>query len=93
MKGLIIAAGRGSRLENLTKHTPKSLTNIGNSCFLENTIQHFRSLGVTEVGVVVGYKKEQFKKIKNVTFLKIIIGRITIYYSHYFMLGVLWMTT
>ncbi len=70
MKGLIIAAGRGSRLENLTKHTPKSLTNIGNSCFLENTIQHFRSLGVTEVGVVVGYKKEQFKKIKNVTFFE-----------------------
>lgn len=70
MKGLIIAAGRGSRLEDLTKHTPKPLTNIGNSCFLENTIQHFRSLEMTEVGVVIGYKKEQFKKIKNVTFFE-----------------------
>ncbi len=70
MKGLIIAAGRGSRLEHLTEHTPKPLTKVGNSCFLENTILHFHSLGITEVGVVVGYKKEQFKKIENVTFFE-----------------------
>jgi choline kinase len=57
MKGLIVAAGRGSRLGHLTKYTPKPLTKVGNSCFLENTILHFLSLGITEVGVVVGYKK------------------------------------
>ncbi len=70
MKGLIIAAGRGSRLEGLTDHTPKPLVNVGDSCFFKNTLHHLHSVGVSEVGAIVGYKKEQFKSIENIIFFE-----------------------
>ncbi len=60
MKGLIIAAGRGSRLEHLTDSVPKPLVNVGNSCFFQNTIDHLISEGVNDIGAIVGYKKEVF---------------------------------
>jgi choline kinase len=68
MKGLIIAAGRGSRLEHLTDSVPKPLVNVGNSCFFQNTIDHLISEGVNDIGAIVGYKKEVFAKYSNVKF-------------------------
>ena len=55
MKGLIIAAGRVSRLGHLTKHSPKPLVKVGNSCFLENTILHLESLGADNSLVDFGW--------------------------------------
>jgi choline kinase len=70
MKGLIIAAGRGQRLGSFTKDTPKPLVKVNGSCFFENTIKHFHSLGITNIAAVVGYKKEQFKVLKDITFFE-----------------------
>lgn len=70
MKGLIITAGRGSRIGKLTEQTPKALLNINNKSFFENTIEHFHTLGVNNIATIVGYKKEQFRKIEGITFFE-----------------------
>jgi len=70
MKGLIITAGRGSRLGELTECTPKSLINVNEKSFFENTVEHFRALGISDIAAIIGYKKEQFKEIDGITFFE-----------------------
>jgi choline kinase len=68
MKALIIAAGRGSRLGHYTDSMPKPLVAINNLSFFENTIKHLRDIGIQDIGAVIGYKKENFKNFKDITF-------------------------
>ncbi len=70
MKGLIIAAGRGSRLGNVTDNQPKPLVPVAGKSFFENTVDHFRACGVTEVAAVVGYRREQFYQYSDVRFFE-----------------------
>ena len=41
MKAMILAAGLGSRMEQLTKDTPKPLLELGGSSLIERSIKHF----------------------------------------------------
>lgn len=59
MKGLILAAGRGSRLGTLTKNKPKCLTMLGGKTLLEWQLDALRTGGVSEIAVVCGYMAEQ----------------------------------
>ena len=68
MKGLIIAAGRGKRLGSFTDNTPKPLVDIKGSSFFNNTVEQFKSIGITDIAAVIGYKKEQFKSFEDITF-------------------------
>jgi len=71
MKGLIIAGGMGQRLRPLTEDTPKGLLEIHGTTMIENVIKHFNDLGITDIGIIVGYKKETIQeKIKNVTYFE-----------------------
>ena len=70
MKGLIIAAGRGSRLGSVTDDTPKPLVNVTGKSFFENTVDHFRACGVTDIAAVVGYQREQFYQYSDLTFFE-----------------------
>ncbi len=70
MKGLVIAAGRGSRLGEFTKTTPKPLVKVKKKCFFENTVEHLHTLGINKIAAVIGYKKEKFKVIKDITFFE-----------------------
>lgn len=65
--GLILAAGRGSRLKNLTENKPKSFLKINKKKIIELIINNFFINFINNIYVVVGYKKklfEDFKKIK-----------------------------
>lgn len=55
MKGLILAAGRGSRMQSLTETRPKALIDIGGRPVIEWTLAALREAGVDEVLVVRGY--------------------------------------
>lgn len=68
MKALIIAAGRGKRLGSYTDNTPKPLVDIKGSSFFNNTIEKLKEIGIKDISAVVGYKKEQFKTIPDITF-------------------------
>ncbi len=58
MKAIILAAGRGSRMENLTEAKPKCLVEIKGQTLLDMQINAIRAAGITEIGVVTGYKRE-----------------------------------
>ncbi|MBI5465420.1 phosphocholine cytidylyltransferase family protein, partial [Candidatus Gottesmanbacteria bacterium] len=53
------AAGIGNRLKPLTNDGPKCLLKIGGKSIVERQMEIFRSLGLTEIAVVRGYKKEK----------------------------------
>lgn len=59
-RALIMAAGRGTRMEPLTLQTPKPLVPVHGTPMIENVIQGLQSQGIREIGVITGYKKEQF---------------------------------
>ena len=68
--GLILAAGRGSRLNNLTTHKPKSFLKFNNNIrIIDHLINNFKNSKIDNVNIVVGYKKNNFKKIKNVNLI------------------------
>jgi NDP-sugar pyrophosphorylase family protein len=57
-KVLISAAGRGSRMLDLSKDKPKHLIEINNKPFLYYLLSNLKEAGFEEIIMVVGYKKE-----------------------------------
>ncbi|MFD2168750.1 glucose-1-phosphate thymidylyltransferase [Tumebacillus lipolyticus] len=53
MKGLILCAGRGTRMHPFSHTTPKTLLPVANRPILEYCIEKLRGLGIVEIGVVV----------------------------------------
>ena len=72
MKALILAAGRGRRLEHLTKFASKALVKIFNKEILQHQLDMLKKCGIKNVAIVVGYKKEKVKEIlkKNKKYFK-----------------------
>lgn len=63
MIGLLLAAGRGSRLGYLTENLPKSLLLLNETqTILEYNIQSFKKIGVDRILVVTGYKSEMIEE-------------------------------
>ncbi|MCX8073607.1 MAG: nucleotidyltransferase family protein [Candidatus Binatia bacterium] len=56
---VILAAGRGQRMGDLTRHRPKPLLHVRGKPILEHILLGLRSAGVERVLVVVGYLGEQ----------------------------------
>jgi choline kinase len=61
MKALILAAGRGTRIHSVHGDHPKCLIRCDglNSTILDHQIESLFSAGVTNIGIVVGYEKDQ----------------------------------
>ena len=60
---LILAAGRGSRLKELTKYNPKCFIKIKNKEIINHQINEIKKNGVKKIGIVVGYKKKKFERL------------------------------
>ena len=58
MRAIILAAGRGSRMKELTDHRPKCLVEVRGKPLLEWQLLALRAAGITEIGIVTGYKRE-----------------------------------
>jgi choline kinase len=69
MKVIIIAAGQGSRLGDLTKKLPKSLLEINGKSILERQIELFHKFGITDIVIVRGPHKEKFH-LNNVRYIE-----------------------
>jgi len=61
MKALILAAGRGTRIRSVHGERPKCLISIDgtDSTILDQQIGNLFAAGVPEIGIVVGYEKDQ----------------------------------
>lgn len=62
MKGIILAAGRGSRMKSLTFDRPKCLLKIKGTSLLNRQINSFRSAGIDDISIVTGYKNEMLSE-------------------------------
>lgn len=62
MKGVILAAGKGSRLYPITHHIPKPLLPIVNRLTLEYAFDQLKSMGVHDICVVVGANEEAMRQ-------------------------------
>jgi choline kinase len=59
MKGIIIAAGYGSRLRPLTATTPKSLVKIDGKSIITYPIDALMTAGISDISIVVGYRADE----------------------------------
>jgi choline kinase len=62
MKGIILAAGRGLRLNGATGNTPKCLLEVGGLTLLERQIQALRACAIEEIIVVTGYESARVQQ-------------------------------
>jgi len=58
MKAIILAAGRGSRMKNLTDNSPKCLVGLRGKSLLDWQLEALRQDGISEIAIVTGYKRE-----------------------------------
>jgi len=58
MKAIILAAGRGSRMQSLTDERPKCLVEVKGKSLLDWQLDALRQAGIRQIGVVTGYKRE-----------------------------------
>ncbi len=62
MKGVILAAGKGTRMLPLTKDKQKVLIEIGGKPFIEYVIESLRKGGIDEIAIVTNYREEDIKE-------------------------------
>ena len=71
MRGVILAAGRGARLNGTHGDMPKCLVTLGGETMLSRNIRILRNAGVSEVVVVIGCAAETVRRsITGVTFVE-----------------------
>ena len=63
MQAIIMAAGRGSRLEHLTDDIPKSFLEVKKIKLIEYNIALLRYFNVKKIIIVTGYKNEYFENL------------------------------
>ncbi|MBU1179914.1 phosphocholine cytidylyltransferase family protein [Patescibacteria group bacterium] len=61
MKAVILAAGRGTRLGEATKNTPKCLLSIRGKSLIDYSIENLKENGIKneDIAIVVGFEKEK----------------------------------
>jgi choline kinase len=58
LKGIILAAGKGSRLNGTAGDKPKCLLRVGDMTLVERQIRMLRATGIDDIAVVVGCQAE-----------------------------------
>ena len=59
MQAVVLAGGKGTRLEPLTEDKPKALVEVDGTPLIEDVFDNLIAIGATELVVVVGHLKEQ----------------------------------
>src|SRR3954468_12108335 len=70
MRGVILAAGRGARLNGGNGDMPKCLVTVGGETLLARNVRVLREAGIEDVVVVVGCAAETVRRsLADVTFV------------------------
>ena len=62
MRGIILAAGKGSRLNGTIGDKPKCLLRVGGKTLVERQIEALKAVGITDIVVVVGCQAEAVRR-------------------------------
>ena len=62
MQAVILAAGRGTRLQPLTNDKPKCLIDVGNMTIIEHQIGALRRCGIKDILIVTGHYSDKIKE-------------------------------
>ncbi|MEN9577069.1 MAG: hypothetical protein RJA70_78 [Pseudomonadota bacterium] len=68
MNGIILAAGRGSRMGTLTGDQPKCFTELGGKRLIDWQLSALAAAGVQTTAIVTGYRAEAFAGLADVHF-------------------------
>jgi choline kinase len=68
MRAVILAAGRGSRMQNETDDMPKCLVELGGKPLIEWQIMALKDAGISDISVVTGYRGEMLAQYELVNF-------------------------
>ncbi|ANN74224.1 nucleotidyl transferase [Bordetella bronchialis] len=68
MKALILAAGRGSRMKDLTRDRPKCMVTLRGRPLIEWQMEALRAAGASQIGLVTGYRREVLAELGVVEF-------------------------
>jgi choline kinase len=61
LKAIILAAGRGSRMNQLTEERPKCLVELHGRPLLQWQIDSLNEASITDIAIVTGYEREQLQ--------------------------------
>ncbi len=78
MKAVVLAAGKGTRMRELTQEIPKPMLRVQGRPILEHILEGLKSAGITEVFVVTGFRAETIEEYFGTGSrwgLKIVYGR------------------
>ena len=62
MRGVILAAGKGSRLNGNAPESPKCLTQLGGETLIERQIRVLRQAGIDDLVIVVGCQADRVRR-------------------------------
>ena len=71
-QAVILAAGMGTRLEDIGKVIPKGFLRLGNKTIIEESIDKLISVGVEKIFIVTGHLKGQYEELVNQKYSNII---------------------
>ncbi len=82
MKALVLAAGLGNRLGELTQDKPKALVKVGNLELIKHVLNFLDNPKISDIAVVTGYKSDLLS-----SFIKNASDKIKIFFNPNFKLG------
>lgn len=62
-RGVLLAAGKGSRMAAFSSHIPKPMLPVGNKPLLVHQIEMLREVGITDIVVLIGYKGFEIARV------------------------------
>lgn len=63
MRAMILAAGRGERMGELTRDIPKPLLKVGNRYLIEYSLCALANIGIKDIVINLRYRGEQIKQV------------------------------
>ena len=70
MKAIILAAGMGSRLKNITKYKTKCMVEVNDESLIKRLLNQLEKYSLEEIVIVTGYKEEILREYINNLCLK-----------------------
>jgi choline kinase len=62
LRAIILAAGKGSRLEPVSGESVKCLVELGGMTLIERQVRYLRSCGISKIAVVVGFQADRIRR-------------------------------